>query len=283
MNNSSAEQLFSLFKQGRISAAGLAAVTPTELTALYAFGLNKLEAGQYRLAATLLRGLTALNGNNAAYWAALGLAESQLGRSEQAREAYDRALELDNNLSYVYLYRAELFIFNKDFSNARADLERVTNLDRRLPLRPDFKNLLQQLNNFLTQHERPTAAATVRPAQSTTGCTTTGPNATIAGPLKQPVKIPPLLQPTAMDHTAKTPTGISDKQPAAQDVERTLTAIIRPLLPENATLEQEREITRTAIVNRRRDHRARQQAVAPPPADPEITHTAIVNRREVRK
>ncbi len=148
-----ANHLENLLKSGAISPAQMGAISEAELTALYAFSLKELDAGQYENALKLLGGLTALDGSKAKYWRALGVAAQCASLNNEALMAYEKALALDNKSAYIYIYRAEIYLLQGKIGAAKEDLYTAYLLHKKHQLAPPLLERLDKTNKRLKSKE----------------------------------------------------------------------------------------------------------------------------------
>ncbi len=244
-----ANHLEDLLQAGIASPAQIGAISETELTALYAFSLKELDAGQHENAFKLLQGLTALDDSKAKYWRALGVAAQCAGLNDEALKAYEKALSLDNKSAYIYIYRAEIYLQLGHIGAAGEDLYTAYLLHKKHQLAPPLLERLDKTNRRLKSKDLALSAArkpmpAPEPAQKVPPATSqTTPQVAAAKAPKAPLK-----------------TGISPLFDA--DLEKTLTAIKAPKRAQDAPPPQEgeEEVTHTAI-----------KAAF----DPEVTKTSI--------
>ena len=103
-------------------------------------GLLEMDEGHHAGAVPLLEESVRADGGDPVAWRSLGVCRAQLGQKAQARQAMDRALELDP-LSVAGLYNRGLLSMNdQDNVAAATDLERAYRLD---PDNHEVQRLLQ--------------------------------------------------------------------------------------------------------------------------------------------
>ena len=81
-----------------------------------------LDDERYDDALVLLEPIVREDPDNADAWNLTGYANRKLGRTAEARQAYDRALELDPKHKRAHEYLGELFLQTDDLASAEAQL-----------------------------------------------------------------------------------------------------------------------------------------------------------------
>ncbi len=85
---------------------------------------------RYDTAISLLEGVVAAEPENADAWNLLAYSNRKLGRVDEARRFYDRALAIDPEHRRAHEYLGELHLQTGDLASARAQLERLKQLCR---------------------------------------------------------------------------------------------------------------------------------------------------------
>lgn len=102
-------------KDAALESAQLAhELDQTLLPAYLTLGQIYLQIGYPKRATDLLETYTLYETENAGAWASLGQALYDSGKSDKAMEAFNKSLDLDENINEVYLYRGYIFLDNEE-------------------------------------------------------------------------------------------------------------------------------------------------------------------------
>lgn len=132
---------------GRLTLARVKEWQPDEYQLLLMLGFTLHEQGRSEEAAIIFEGLVTIDPRNAYCHSALGAAYMRLEQDEKALTHLNMALQLDAKDISAYINRAELFMKQKGFQQAQADLEMAIKIGMTLGMRNQAIRRAQGLLN----------------------------------------------------------------------------------------------------------------------------------------
>ncbi|MBK7996713.1 MAG: hypothetical protein IPK14_26085 [Blastocatellia bacterium] len=132
---------------GRLTLARVKEWQPDEYQLLLMLGFTLHEQGRSEEAAIIFEGLVTIDPRNAYCHSALGAAYMRLEQDEKALTHLNMALQLDAKDISAYINRAELFMKQKGFQQAQADLEMAIKIGTTLGMRNQAIRRAQGLLN----------------------------------------------------------------------------------------------------------------------------------------
>ncbi len=132
---------------GRLTLARVKEWQPDEYQLLLMLGFTLHEQGRSEEAAIIFEGLVTIDPRNAYCHSALGAAYMRLEQDENALTHLNMALQLDAKDISAYINRAELFMKQKGFQQAQADLEMAIKIGTTLGMRNQAIRRAQGLLN----------------------------------------------------------------------------------------------------------------------------------------
>ena len=100
--------------------AAVETMDPVDVEPLVSCAITALQASAYQAALDILEGVTVLEPDHAQAWGLTAMAHEKLGRDDEARQAYERAVALDDSDLVNALALVELYVRQSDIPRARA-------------------------------------------------------------------------------------------------------------------------------------------------------------------
>ena len=117
------EKLTEQWSQGRVSLKQIMGLSTDELYAISTQGYNFFLQGKIQPARVIFEGLVAIDPSNSYYYRALGVIYWREKEPQKALKQFTYAIRVAPNEIASYINRAEVFVSNKQFEDARNDLE----------------------------------------------------------------------------------------------------------------------------------------------------------------
>ena len=127
-NNPLQERLRKLadeWSQGRVSLKQIVGLSTQELYAVATQGYHFFLQGKLQPARVIFEGLVAVDPRNAYYYRALGAIYWREGESQKAIKQFTYAIRVAPNDISSYVNRAEVYVADKEFKRAQADLNKA--------------------------------------------------------------------------------------------------------------------------------------------------------------
>ena len=117
------EKLTEQWSQGRVSLKQIMGLSTDELYAISTQGYNFFLQGKIQPARVIFEGLVAIDPRNSYYYRALGVIYWREKEPQKALKQFTYAIRVAPHEIASYINRAEVFVSNKQFDDARNDLE----------------------------------------------------------------------------------------------------------------------------------------------------------------
>jgi Flp pilus assembly protein TadD len=139
---------------GRLSLSRVKGWDPNDYQLMMMLGFTLHEQGRSEEAAIIFEGLLSLDPRNAYCHSALGAAYLRLEQDEKALTHLNMALQLDGRDISAYINRGELFLKQRDFKQAQADLEMAIRIGASIGMRNQAVKRAQGLLNTAKRLQR---------------------------------------------------------------------------------------------------------------------------------
>ena len=100
--------------------AAARSMDPVDVQALVTCAVTALQSSAFQSALEILEGVTVLEPDHAQAWGLTAMAHEKLGRDDEARLAYERAVALDETDLVHALALVEVYLRQSDLGRARA-------------------------------------------------------------------------------------------------------------------------------------------------------------------
>ena len=117
------EKLAKQWSKGAVSLKQIMGLSADELYAISAQGYNFFLQGKIQPARIIFEGLVAIDPRNSYYYRALGVIYWREKQPQKALKQFPYAIRVAPTEITSYINRAEVFVSNKQFEDARTDLE----------------------------------------------------------------------------------------------------------------------------------------------------------------
>ena len=98
----------------------LEVMEPVDVQALVSCAITALQTSAFQAELEILEGVTVLEPDHAQAWGLTAMAQEKLGRDDEARQAYERAVALDDSDLVNALALIEVYLRQSDIPRARA-------------------------------------------------------------------------------------------------------------------------------------------------------------------
>lgn len=116
------ERLVTQWSQGRVSLKQIVGLSEDELYAVASQGYFMFLQGKVEPARVIFEGLVAVDPRNAYYYRALGAIYWRLKETQKALKQFTYAIRVAPREVSSYINRAEIYVAQRQFQQARADL-----------------------------------------------------------------------------------------------------------------------------------------------------------------
>lgn len=117
------EKLTEQWSQGQVSLKQIMGLSRDELYAISTQGYNFFLQGKIQPARVIFEGLVAIDPRNPYYYRALGVIYWREKETQKALKQFTYAIRVAPKEIASHINRAEVFVGNKQFDDARTDLE----------------------------------------------------------------------------------------------------------------------------------------------------------------
>tara|TARA_Y100001934_G_scaffold262256_1_gene336512 strand:+ start:53 stop:529 length:477 start_codon:yes stop_codon:yes gene_type:complete len=117
------EKLTEQWSQGQVSLKQIMGLSNDELYAISTQGYNFFLQGKIQPARVIFEGLVAIEPRNAYYYRALGVIYWREKEPQKALKQFTYAIRVAPNEIASHINRAEVLVANKQFDDARSDLQ----------------------------------------------------------------------------------------------------------------------------------------------------------------